>query len=105
MCLARTVYCWTFPSFGVSFGQPSFAASAVESENILIRKARWSVRYSMRAYVQAGFLAHLISGARLSLGKETALPSRPSFGFARLFLGGIAVGKLIFSWCSAGCLY
>ena len=63
MCLASTAYCWTSPSFTVSFIQACLVASAVESEKSLIWNATLSWRYSRRVSVQFGFLTHWISGA------------------------------------------
>src|ERR1700690_3925112 len=99
MCFARTAYCWALPSFAVCFARPSRTASAVESENNLRRKATWLPRYSMREWVQSGFLAHWMSGARFCLAGAGVPPSTTTSGFAlaRLFRGGmLVVGDLIY---------
>ena len=90
MYLASTAYCWTLPSFAVSFTWACLVASAVELEKSLIQKATLSWRYSRRVSVQFGFLAHWISGARWRFGGVSAsgwLVSNSGFGFAPIFRG------------------
>ena len=94
MYLASTAYCWTLPSFAVSFTQACLVASAVESEKHLIQKATLSWRYSRRVSVQFGFLANWILGACWHFGGASASGwpvSNSGFGFAQLFHGSMVV--------------